>query len=71
MFDEKEVKIYDCALVDGDGVVGEVVEVIDEGVCVQADGGRILIKRVRVDQAKVPASEWAAAVGVGVGMKLG
>ena len=66
-----ELKIFDCALVDGTGVRGEVVAVGVEGVTVQAEGGRILIKRVRpAGGGKMAASEWAAAE-VNSGTKLG
>ena len=67
-----ELKIYDCARADGTGIAGEVVSVGGDGVTVQADGGRILIKRVRpTGGGKMAASEWAAAVGVNSGTKLG
>ena len=66
-----ELKIYDCALADGTGVSGEVVSVAGDGVTVQAEGGRILIKRVRpAGGGKMAASEWAAAE-VNSGTKLG
>ena len=42
-----EVQIYDSRRVDGEGTPGEVVAVSDDGVTVQAGGGRILVKRVR------------------------
>jgi len=67
-----ELKIYDSARVDGTGITGEVVSVGGDGVTVQAEGGRILIKRVRpAGGGKMAASEWAAAVGVNSGTKLG
>jgi len=44
----------------------------EDGVMVQAEGGRILIKRVRpADGGKMAASEWAAAAGINSGTKLG
>ncbi len=67
-----ELKIYDSARVDGTGTAGEVVSVDEDGVTVQAEGGRILIKRVRpADGGKMAASEWAAAAGINSGTKLG
>jgi methionyl-tRNA formyltransferase len=67
-----ELKIYDSARVDGTGTAGEVVSVDEYGVTVQAEGGRILIKRVRpADGGKMAASEWAAAAGINSGTKLG
>jgi methionyl-tRNA formyltransferase len=67
-----ELKVYDSARVDGTGITGEVVSVGGDGLTVQAEGGRILIKRVRpAGGGKMAASEWAAAVGVNSGTKLG
>ena len=67
-----ELKIYDSARVDGTGTAGEVVSVDEDGVTVQAEGGRILIKRERpADGGKMAASEWAAAAGINSGTKLG
>lgn len=66
-----ELKIFDVAKVDGAGTPGDVVSVGEDGVTVQAVGGRILIKRVRADGGKIPAAEWAAAAGIKAGMKFG
>ncbi len=66
-----EVQIYDSARADGDGTPGEVVSVNEDGVTVQAAGGRIVVKRVRPKGGdKQPAAEWAAAAGVTAGTKL-
>jgi methionyl-tRNA formyltransferase len=70
--DGTEVSIYDSARLDGSGRPGEVVAVSDDGVTVQADGGRILIKRVRPKGGdKQPAAAWAAAAGIAPGVVLG
>ena len=37
---EEEIKIYDSAICDGDGTPGEVVDITDDGVVVQGNGGR-------------------------------
>jgi len=67
-----EVKIFDAARVDGDGTPGEVVDISDDGVTVQGNGGRIVIKRVRPDgSGKIAASEWAQSSGLTIGTKLG
>ena len=42
-----EVQIYNCLRVDGEGTPGELVSILDDGITMQADGGRILIKRLR------------------------
>jgi methionyl-tRNA formyltransferase len=67
----EEVQIYDAAHASGSGTPGEVVAVDDDGVTVQADGGRILMKRVRPKGGdKQPAIDWAKAAGIEVGTKL-
>jgi methionyl-tRNA formyltransferase len=68
----EQVQVYDSARVDGEGTPGEVVAVSEDGVTVQAAGGRILIKRVRPQGGdKQPAAEWAAAAGIAAGTGLG
>lgn len=69
----EELKIYDAAHVDGDGLNhGEVVSVSDKGITVQGNGGRILIKRVRpAGSGKVTAAEWGASAAITAGTKLG
>ncbi len=67
-----EVKIYDAARMDGDGTPGEIMDISEEGVTVQGNGGRILIKRVRPEaNGKIPASEWASAITLEIGNTLG
>ncbi len=67
-----EFQIYDSARIDGTGTPGEIVEVGADGITVQANGGRILLKRVRpAGEAKQPAGEWAAAAGLKQGDTLG
>ena len=67
----KILNIYDCARVVGAGRAGDVVEINNEGIVVQAEGGRILIKRVKSEGGKMSAVDWAATAGVTVGSKLG
>ncbi len=68
----KEVQIYDSAKTDGTGAPGEVVSVSEDGVIVAADGGAVLVKRVRpAGEGKIPASEWAGNSGIRPGMILG
>lgn len=67
-----ELQIYDSAREDGEGTPGEVVFIDESGVTVQADGGRIVMKRVRPKGGdKQPAVDWAKAAGIDVGAKLG
>jgi len=67
-----ELKVYDSALVEGNGAFGEVVSIDNIGVTVQGNGGRILIKRVRPASGnKIFASEWATSAKINLGTKLG
>lgn len=68
-----EVQVYDSRRRDGTGgAPGEVVSVSDDGVLVQAEGGRILVQRVRPKGSdKQDASAWAKAAGVTAGTRLG
>ena len=74
-FGGSEIQVYDSRHAgddEGEGNPGEVVSVTDDGVTVQAAGGRILIKRVRPQEGgKIPAAEWAAEAGIAAGSKLG
>ena len=68
----EEVKIYDSTRIDGDGTPGEVIDVSDDGVVVQGNGGRIVLKRVRpAASGKIAASEWAQTANLKSGSKLG
>ena len=68
----EEVGIFDSARAEGTGTPGEVVSVSEDGVTVAAEGGNILVKRVRPAGAgKIPASEWAATAGIKAGTRLG
>jgi methionyl-tRNA formyltransferase len=67
-----EVQIFDSAKASGEGTPGEVVSVSEEGATVQANGGRIVVKRVRPKGgAKQPAAEWAEAASITAGSQLG
>ncbi len=72
VFDGTEVQIYDSRRQDGDGEPSEIVSVSDDGVLVQANGGRIIVKRVRPKGGdKMPAAQWASSLGVSAGARLG
>ncbi len=67
-----EVQIYDSRRAEGTGSPGEVISVSDEGMLVQAEGGRILLQRVRPkDGDKQSAPAWAKAAGITPGARLG
>ncbi len=68
----RELQIYDARRTDGAGAHGEVTSVGEEGVVVQAAGGRIAIRRVRPpSEAKMPAADWAAGADIAAGTRLG
>jgi methionyl-tRNA formyltransferase len=70
--DGSEVTIYDSRRVAGEGEASAVVAVGEEGVTVQAQGGRILIERVRPKGGdKQAAGQWAKASGLKPGRRLG
>ncbi len=59
-----EIQVFDCKLLAGDGTPGEIVESTDAGILMQANGGRILIERIRpAGGQKQPASTWIAEQG--------
>lgn len=67
-----EVQIYDSRRREGSGTPGEVVSVSDEGVLVQAGGGRILVQRVKPKGGeKQESAGWAKAAGMAPGTRLG
>ena len=67
-----EVQIFDARRRDGTGEPGTVMAIGDEGVLVQATGGRVLLQRVRRKGGdKIPAAQWAAEAGVTKGTRLG
>ncbi len=56
-----DVQVFDSKLLEGEGTPGELVEVTEAGVVMQAAGGRILIERVRpTGGQKQPAASWIA-----------
>jgi len=68
-----ELKIFDC--VKGDAIAGPpgtIAAVGDDGFAVAAQGGQILVQRVRpADGGKVSAVEFASQAGLSVGDRLG
>lgn len=58
-----EVLLYDSERVDGEGTPGEVVSHDDGAVVMQAQGGRIRVKRLRPKGGdKQPAGAWMASL---------
>ena len=66
-----ELKIFDSRLSDENGSPGEVISIDDDGFTVAASEGAINVRRVRADAGKVAATEYAAAVNLSVGDRLG
>jgi methionyl-tRNA formyltransferase len=72
IFDGKELYIFDSKIVDTAGAPGEVTEVSDAGIVVAAEGGGILIARVRPEgSGKIPAAEFINNSGIAKGAVLG
>lgn len=70
----EKLKIFDGLLLEQGRPAepGEVLEINREGILVAGDGGAILVKRVRLGKGeKVAAPEFAAAVGLQAGDRLG
>ena len=66
------LKIFDCSKVEVTGTPGEVVQVTEAGFTVAANGGGILVHRVRpVNDKKILAAEFASKSGLSAGVILG
>lgn len=69
--DGQRLDIFDAGKLELTGEPGEILAVSDEGISVAAQGGAILVKRVRAGKgAKVAASEFAATAGLKAGDKF-
>ncbi len=67
-----ELGIFDSVRTAGDGVSSKIVAISDDGITIQAIGGRVLVKRVRpAGGDKQMAADWAASKGLAVGDMLG
>ncbi len=69
----KTLQIFDSAkLSNVTGAPGEITGVSEEGITVAAQGGAILVKRVRPEgEGKTPAADFAAKAGLAKGARLG
>jgi len=71
-FNGVELSVLDSEQFPGDGVAGKVVGITEEGICVQSVGGRVLVKRVKIEGGKKQsAREWSTDVELTVGDRLG
>ncbi len=69
----KTLQIFDSAkLANGAGAPGEITGVSGDGITVAAQGGAILVKRVRPEgEGKIAAAEFAANAALTAGARLG
>jgi methionyl-tRNA formyltransferase len=67
----EKVHLYDARRIDPGGAAPGIVAAIDErGIVIGAEGGAILVGRVRVGDKKIAAREAAALLGLQVGAPL-
>lgn len=73
MHGDLEVQIYDSEkIAGGAGSAGEITAVDENSITVSANGGQILVKRVKAKgEKKITAGEFATAHGITVGTILG
>lgn len=66
------VQIFDCRIkTDVDGSPGDVVEVSEDSFTIAANGGGIVVQRVRSGKDKLAANEYAEQAGIQSGAKFG
>jgi len=71
-FGGNELKIFDSRIVDEAGTPGEIISASNDGIVVAANGGGILIQRVRPhDAGKIPAGDFIESSGITKGARLG
>jgi methionyl-tRNA formyltransferase len=73
MVNDAKLRIFDCRLTGTQepGMPGRVLRVTDEGFDVRLNGGVLRVSRVQPDgSGKVPATEWAKAVGLREGFRF-
>jgi methionyl-tRNA formyltransferase len=71
--DGQILQIFDSAASNATGgAPGEVIAIDETGITVAANGGAVLVKRVRPEgDKKITASDFVAASGLAVGAKFG
>ena len=67
------IQVFDCVKGGGpDGAPGEITAISDDAVTVAANGGSILLGRVRpAGDKKISAADWVKSAGLSVGSVLG
>lgn len=73
VFGGNRLKLYGSRMGAGEGAPGEVLAVSDDGLAVAAGSASVTVRRVRAhdSRSKVAAGEYAAAVGLRPGQRLG
>lgn len=70
-YDGHPVRLFDATLeVAEAGEPGEIVAIDDNGLTIALRGGRLHLKRVRADQGKEAASEFAKRAGLSTGQRF-
>lgn len=73
VFGGNRLKLYGSRMGAGEGAPGEVLAVSDDGLAVAAGSASVTVRRVRAhdSRSKVAAGEYAEAVGLRPGQRLG
>jgi methionyl-tRNA formyltransferase len=72
-FDDARLRLFDCRLLDerAGGMPGRVLRVDDDGFDIRLNGGVLRVLRVQMGEAaKMPAGQWAKAVGLEAGFRF-
>ena len=65
IFENNELKIFDCAKVNLNGVPGKVLEITEDSFTIGTKGGGVKIKRVRPhNDKKISAADFIANSGI-------
>ncbi|MEB2285385.1 MAG: hypothetical protein B6D46_00955 [Polyangiaceae bacterium UTPRO1] len=69
----KRLRFYESRRAAGEGIPGTILALAPDGVTIATGGGAVRVGKARIDGApeKLPAAEVAAALGLGVGSRLG
>lgn len=73
LFEGEKLRLFDCTLTgeQKQGMPGRVLKIDSEGINIRLNGGVLHVGRVQpAGQKKVPAGEWAAAVGLKEGFRF-
>ena len=72
LYSGNKTQIFDCKMSEeGSGKPGEVIGIDDDSFTVAANGGAILVKRVRSEKDKMLANEFVSHFALKVGDRFG